>query len=155
MQVRGIAVAVAALVEGGHPAGVGGTAEQRKQLTDAVKGARVDIWHCDAGGHYSNYPGPGEVRERPVSAQRETFLRGTQMADGRIFGHIQNWTVWPPTGGFYSTSYSMYHVLSVAGLYHYTADLVTTMRYELGRSGQDVEIRIEGAGALKNTVVRL
>ena len=41
---------------------------------------------------------------------------GTQMADGRIFGHIQNWTVWPPSGGFYSTSYSMYHVLSVAGL---------------------------------------
>ena len=38
------------------------------------------------------------------------------MADGRIFGHIQNWTVWPPSGGFYSTSYSMYHVLSVAGL---------------------------------------
>ena len=48
---------------------------------------------------------------------------GTQGADGRIFGHIQNWTVWPPTGGFYSTSYSMYHVLSVAGYYLYSADL--------------------------------
>jgi hypothetical protein len=48
---------------------------------------------------------------------------GTQAANGSIFGHIQNWTVWPPTGGFYSTSYSMYHVLSVASYYLYSADL--------------------------------
>jgi alpha-L-rhamnosidase len=31
--------------------------------------------------------------------------------------------VWPPTGGFYSTSYSMYHVLSVASLYLYSGDI--------------------------------
>jgi hypothetical protein len=37
----------------------------------------------------------------------------TQAADGSIFGHIGNWTVWPPTGGFYSTSYSMYFVLDL------------------------------------------
>jgi protocatechuate 3,4-dioxygenase beta subunit len=59
----------------------------RLQVVDATcrpqPGARVDIWHCDARGHYSNYPGPGEVRERAASAQRETFLRGTQMADER------------------------------------------------------------------------
>jgi hypothetical protein len=48
---------------------------------------------------------------------------GTQAADGSIFGHIQNWTVWPPTGGFYSTSYSMYHVLSVASYYLYSGDI--------------------------------
>ena len=48
---------------------------------------------------------------------------GTQAASGSIFGHIQNWTVWPPTGGFYSTSYSMYHVLSVASYYLYSGDI--------------------------------
>jgi hypothetical protein len=48
---------------------------------------------------------------------------GTQRPDGSIFGHIQNWTVWPPTGGFYSTSYSMYHVLSVASYYLYSGDI--------------------------------
>ena len=48
---------------------------------------------------------------------------GTQAANGSIFGHIQNYTVWPPTGGFYSTSYSMYHVLSVASYYLYSGDL--------------------------------
>ncbi|MDA0181345.1 hypothetical protein OJ997_13650 [Solirubrobacter phytolaccae] len=59
---------------------------------------------------------------------------GTQGADGRIFGHIQNWTIWPPSGGFYSTSYSMYHVLSVAGYYHYTADLdFVRAQYEIIR----------------------
>jgi protocatechuate 3,4-dioxygenase beta subunit len=57
----------------------------RMQVVDATcrpqPGARADIWHCDARGHYSNYPGPGQERDRPASAQRETFLRGTQMAD--------------------------------------------------------------------------
>src|ERR671923_100386 len=48
---------------------------------------------------------------------------GTQAANGSIFGHIQNWTVWPPTRGFYSTSYSMYHVLSVASYYLYSGDV--------------------------------
>jgi hypothetical protein len=46
----------------------------------------------------------------------------TQAADGSIFGHIGNWTVWPPTGGFYSTSYSMYFVLDVASYYLYSGD---------------------------------
>ena len=37
------------------------------------RGARVDIWHCDADGVYSGYE-----RERSTG---ETFLRGTQFAD--------------------------------------------------------------------------
>jgi hypothetical protein len=48
---------------------------------------------------------------------------GTQAANGSIFGHIQNWTVWPPTGGFYSTSYSIYYVLDLSSYYRYSADL--------------------------------
>jgi hypothetical protein len=46
----------------------------------------------------------------------------TQAANGSIFGHIGNWTVWPPTGGFYSTSYSMYFVLDLASYYLYSGD---------------------------------
>ena len=46
----------------------------------------------------------------------------TQAADGSIFGHIGNWTVWPPTGGFYSTSYSTYFVLDLASYYLYSGD---------------------------------
>lgn len=46
----------------------------------------------------------------------------TQAANGSIFGHIGNWTVWPPTGGFYSTSYSMYYVLDLASYYLYSGD---------------------------------
>ncbi len=52
----------------------------RVQIVDAAdcapfERARVDIWHCDAGGAYSGYD-----RE---STQGETFLRGTQFADAR------------------------------------------------------------------------
>jgi hypothetical protein len=47
---------------------------------------------------------------------------GTQAANGQIFGHIQNWTVWPPTGGFYSTAYSIYHVISLGSYYLYSGD---------------------------------
>lgn len=45
----------------------------------AVKGARVDIWHCDAKGLYSAFPGQSDAHN--VDATGKTFLRGTQMAD--------------------------------------------------------------------------
>jgi protocatechuate 3,4-dioxygenase beta subunit len=50
----------------------------RLQIVDAadcgpVRQARVDVWHCDAGGLYSGYD-----RERTAG---DTFLRGTQLAD--------------------------------------------------------------------------
>lgn len=52
----------------------------RLQIVDATgcapaERARVDVWHCDAGGAYSGYD-----RERTSG---ETFLRGTQIADAR------------------------------------------------------------------------
>ena len=45
-----------------------------------IRGARVDIWHCDAGGVYSGYDGQGPTG----STQGKTFLRGHQEtgADG-------------------------------------------------------------------------
>lgn len=56
----------------------------RLQVVDArcfpVPGARVDIWHCDARGHYSGYPGQGDGRDVDTSGQK--FLRGWQRTDG-------------------------------------------------------------------------
>ena len=44
-----------------------------------IRGATVDIWHCDAGGLYSGYTrgsGGGGSRQRPTDATR--FLRGAR-----------------------------------------------------------------------------
>lgn len=53
----------------------------RLQIVDAdcrpLEGARVDIWHCDAIGQYSGYPGQGDDN---ADLSGEAFLRGTQMA---------------------------------------------------------------------------
>jgi hypothetical protein len=46
----------------------------------------------------------------------------SQAANGSIFGHIQDWTRVPPSGGFYSTSYSMYYVLNLSQYYLYSGD---------------------------------
>lgn len=44
-----------------------------------IEAARVDIWHCDAEGHYSGYPGQGDGRD--VDTTGEKFLRGWQRTD--------------------------------------------------------------------------
>jgi protocatechuate 3,4-dioxygenase beta subunit len=44
----------------------------------AIQNARVDVWHCDATGHYSGYTGQGD---EGVSTEGQQFLRGTQMTD--------------------------------------------------------------------------
>ncbi|MDM0030625.1 intradiol ring-cleavage dioxygenase [Variovorax sp. J22P271] len=43
------------------------------------RGARVDIWHCDAQGLYSGYAGQGE--DRRLSTEGQTFLRGSLLTD--------------------------------------------------------------------------
>lgn len=49
-----------------------------------IEGARVDLWHCDATGHYSGYPGQGD--DRSVDTTGQKFLRGWQRsgADGIV-----------------------------------------------------------------------
>jgi len=44
-----------------------------------ISGARVDVWHCDARGIYSGFPGQSDTHKLDQSGK--TFLRGTQMAD--------------------------------------------------------------------------
>ena len=45
----------------------------------ALSGARVDIWHCDAKGIYSAFPGQGD--RHAIDTSSATFLRGTQTTD--------------------------------------------------------------------------
>lgn len=56
----------------------------RLQVVDAgcvpLPGARVDIWHCDATGVYSGYARQGD--DGTVDTTGQTFMRGTQFADG-------------------------------------------------------------------------
>lgn len=54
----------------------------RLQAVDAacrpLPAARVDIWHCDALGHYSGYSGQGDD---DIDTTGEKFLRGVQRTD--------------------------------------------------------------------------
>ena len=67
----------------------------RLQVVDAgcvaMPGARVDIWHCDATGVYSGYPGQGD--DGSVDATGQTFMRGTQFADDNGIAEFE--TVYP------------------------------------------------------------
>ncbi|MBO0661807.1 intradiol ring-cleavage dioxygenase [Jiella sp. MQZ9-1] len=69
----------------------------RLQVVDAtcqpLAKARVDVWHCDATGLYSNYGGQGDDHDHPVSTKGETFLRGTQMSDAN--GLVNFTTIYP------------------------------------------------------------
>ena len=49
-----------------------------------LKGARVDVWHADAIGYYSGYPGQGDSHN--VSTKDQHFMRGSQVTgdDGQV-----------------------------------------------------------------------
>jgi protocatechuate 3,4-dioxygenase beta subunit len=57
--------------------------ELQLQVVDAMcrplANARVDIWHCDAAGFYSGYPGQGD--DGRASTVGAVFMRGTLMTD--------------------------------------------------------------------------
>jgi protocatechuate 3,4-dioxygenase beta subunit len=53
--------------------------------------ARVDIWHCDAKGIYSGYPGQGD--DRDIDTSGEKFLRGIQHSDDN--GIVSFRTIYP------------------------------------------------------------
>lgn len=56
-----------------------------------VTGARVDIWHCDAQGFYSAYPGQGD--DHRIDMTNDSFLRGSQISDG--LGAVRFDTIYP------------------------------------------------------------
>lgn len=54
-----------------------------------LKDLAVDVWHCDAAGVYSGFP--GQLGGRDTSG--ETFLRGTQLSD--VNGVAEFETIYP------------------------------------------------------------
>ncbi len=64
-----------------------------------VSGANVEIWQCDAEGHYSQYSQPG------YSGQAETYLRGIQTTDSG--GRVTFTTIYP---GWYAGRATHIHV---------------------------------------------
>jgi protocatechuate 3,4-dioxygenase beta subunit len=65
----------------------------------AVAGANVEIWQCDASGHYSEYAQPG------YDGTGQTFLRGVQTTDA--IGQVTFATVYP---GWYAGRATHIHV---------------------------------------------
>lgn len=67
----------------------------RMQVVDPacapIAGARVDIWQCDAQGNYSGFAGQGS--DRALNTAGQTFLRGSQIADGD--GRVEFRTIYP------------------------------------------------------------
>ena len=64
-----------------------------------LAGAAVEIWQCDADGHYSEYAQPG------FNGSGQTFLRGLQMTDAA--GRVTFKTVYP---GWYQGRATHVHV---------------------------------------------
>lgn len=73
-----------------------------------VAGARIDVWHCDARGLYSGYPGQGD--DRSIDTSGQTFMRGTQMTDGGGWATFE--TVYP---GWYTGRAPHIHVKTFLG----------------------------------------
>lgn len=58
---------------------------------EPIKGARVDIWHCDAQGNYSGFAAQGS--DGTNDTEDQTFLRGTQLSDDQ--GQVGFQTIYP------------------------------------------------------------
>jgi protocatechuate 3,4-dioxygenase beta subunit len=69
------------------------------QACAALSGAAVEVWQCDADGHYSEYAQPG------YNGTGQTFLRGLQRSDSS--GQVTFLTVYP---GWYSGRATHIHV---------------------------------------------
>ena len=69
----------------------------------AIEGARVDIWHCDKDGYYSEYSEPGYLGT--IDYTGKTFLRGIQLTDAN--GQVKFTTIYP---GWYTGRVTHIHV---------------------------------------------
>jgi len=68
-----------------------------------ISGARVDIWHCDKDGYYSEYSEPGYLGTQDNTGK--TFLRGIQLTDTN--GQVKFTTIYP---GWYTGRVTHIHV---------------------------------------------
>ncbi|MGI4874194.1 MAG: intradiol ring-cleavage dioxygenase [Janthinobacterium lividum] len=62
-----------------------------RQGCAAIAGARVDVWHCDADGYYSEFNERGYLGNRDLTNQ--TFCRGIQRTDAH--GQVTFETIYP------------------------------------------------------------
>jgi protocatechuate 3,4-dioxygenase beta subunit len=69
----------------------------------AISGARVDIWHCDKDGYYSEYSEPGYLGTQDNTGK--TFFRGIQLTDAS--GQVKFTTIYP---GWYTGRVTHIHV---------------------------------------------
>ncbi|TDX01581.1 intradiol ring-cleavage dioxygenase [Dinghuibacter silviterrae] len=69
----------------------------------AIKDARVDIWHCDKDGYYSEYSVSGYLGTEDNTGK--TFLRGIQSTDAS--GQVKFTTIYP---GWYTGRVTHIHV---------------------------------------------
>ncbi|HZE83659.1 MAG TPA: intradiol ring-cleavage dioxygenase, partial [Puia sp.] len=69
----------------------------------AISGARVDIWHCDKDGYYSEFSEPGYLGTQDNTGK--TFLRGIQLTDTN--GQVKFTTIYP---GWYTGRVTHIHV---------------------------------------------
>lgn len=68
-----------------------------------LEGARVDIWHCDKDGYYSEYSEPGFLGNQDNTGK--TFLRGIQLSESK--GQVAFTTIYP---GWYSGRVTHIHL---------------------------------------------
>ena len=68
-----------------------------------ISGARVDIWHCDKDGYYSEYEEPGYLGTEDYRG--DTFLRGIQLSDSS--GLVKFTTIYP---GWYTGRVTHIHL---------------------------------------------
>ncbi len=62
-----------------------------KQGCAAIPDARIDVWHCDADGYYSEYQEPGYLGTRDLTNQ--TFCRGIQRTNAH--GQVTFESIYP------------------------------------------------------------
>lgn len=83
-----------------------------------VPNARVDVWHCDAQGNYSEYNVTGDHQDVPADGPH--FLRGTQISDAD--GRVEYQTIYP---GWYQSRTPHVH----AKVYLGTTCVLTSQLY--------------------------
>ncbi|MGW0418604.1 protocatechuate dioxygenase [Streptomyces sp. NPDC003015] len=94
LEVTGGTVAAGGLAVAGYQSAFADTTD-----STAVKGAAVEIWHCDAWGHYSGYTTANSGGSAPAesedgsTAKDNTYLRGYQIANAN--GVVKFETIFP------------------------------------------------------------
>lgn len=111
------------------------TIKNTKENCAALKGALVDIWHCDKDGYYSEYGGTGMQSVNYTSVH---FLRGRQTTDDN--GLVTFTSIFP---GWYSgrATHIHVHVYNASG----TSLLVTQIAFPEGTNSAVVLVNASSA----------